>query len=215
MKTIIGIFAHPDDEAFGPSGTLATLSKNESVYLICATNGDAATGKPDASLGRIRQEELKASAKILGIKDIFFLNYPDGELRNNIYHEVAGKIKDIVDKLKPETIITVEPRGISGHIDHIFISMVSSFVFDRSKQIKEIWYHCIDTKERELLKDYYIYFPPGYEMSQINKTVDVSNVLEEKILAIRQHQSQIKDVKWILETLDKLPKKEYFIVRKK
>ncbi len=215
MKTVIGIFAHPDDEAFGPSGTLALLSKDSNVYLICATNGDAATGKSDPNLGKIRQEELEASANVLGIKEVFFLNYPDGELRNNIYHEVAGKIKAIVDKLNPEVIITQEPRGISGHIDHVFISMVSSFVFEKSPDTKEIWYKVIDEKERELLKDYYIYFPPGYKKSEINKVVDVSSVMDQKIRAISQHVSQKKDVKWILDSLEKLPKEEYFISKKK
>lgn len=215
MKKIVGIFAHPDDEAFGPSGTIAKLSKDNNVYLICATNGDAATGKPDPNLGKIRQEELRKSARVLGVKDVYFLNYPDGELRNNIYHEVAEKIKKIVEDLNVETIITIEPRGISGHIDHVFISMVSSFVFEKTPKILEIWYHCIDTKERALLKDYFIYFPPGYEKSEINKTVEVFDVLDKKILAIKQHASQENDVKWILKGIELLPKEEYFIVRKR
>ena len=73
--TIVGIFAHPDDEAFGPSGTLALLAKENDVYLICATNGDAASGKPDPKLAEIRQKELLASANVLGIKKVYFLDF--------------------------------------------------------------------------------------------------------------------------------------------
>lgn len=215
MKTFIGIFAHPDDEAFGPSGTIAMLSKENNVYLICATNGESASGVPDPLLGKIRQEELRASAKILGVKDIFFLNYPDGELRNSIYHEVAEKIEKICEELCPQVIITIEPRGISGHIDHIFVSMVSSFVFQKTACIEEIWYHCISRKASLLVNNYFIYFPPGYDNSEIDKTVDVSGVLDEKIQAIKAHASQKNDVKWILKSLEIFPKEEYFLVTKK
>lgn len=64
-KTIVAIFAHPDDEAFGPAGTLAKLSQTHDVYLICVTRGNA---NGNASLGKIRTKELKQSANILGIK---------------------------------------------------------------------------------------------------------------------------------------------------
>ena len=50
MNRIIGIFAHPDDEALGPSGTLATLAKENEVYLICVTSGEAAGKTPEEKL---------------------------------------------------------------------------------------------------------------------------------------------------------------------
>lgn len=215
MKTIVGIFAHPDDEAFGPSGTIAKLAKENNVYLICATNGDAAKGKPDPKLGEIRHEELRKSASILGVKDVFFLNYPDGELRNNIYHEIAEKVKSILKNLRPEIIITIEPRGVSGHIDHIFISMVSSYVFERTSYIKEIWYSCISDKMRRLFPKYFIYIPPGYKREQVDKIVDVKDVWPLKRKAILQHKSQIKDALSMLAVEAFLAKEEYFLVTKK
>jgi len=215
MKTIVGIFAHPDDEAFGPSGTIAKLAKENNVHLICATNGDAAKGKPDSKLGEIRQEELRKSAHILGVKDVFFLNYPDGELRNNIYHEVADKIKSVIKDLRPEIIITIEPRGVSGHIDHIFISMVSSYVFERTSSIKEIWYSCISNAMRNLFKRYFIYIPPGYKKEEVDKIVDVKDVWHLKRKAMLQHKSQIKDALSMLAIETFLAKEEYFLVWKR
>ena len=98
MKPIVGVFAHPDDEAFGPGGTLASFAKERDVYTICVTNGDAgqnSSGKTK-ELAQIRRDELLASAEVLGIKKVFFLDYKDGTLCNNLYHEIAGKIQTIL-----------------------------------------------------------------------------------------------------------------------
>lgn len=215
MQTIVGIFAHPDDEAFGPSGTLALLSKAKSVYLICVTNGDAATGVADEALGKIRQQELHASAKILGIKEVFFLNFLDGSLSNNQYHIIAEKIEEILKKLQPELLITIENRGVSGHLDHIAVSMISSFVFEKLSFVKEIWYHCIDEDMRAKFPPYFIYMPQGYKKEQIDKIIDVSAVWDKKIQAMSQHQSQIKDVDKIEKIEKESPKEEYFLIKKK
>jgi N-acetylglucosamine malate deacetylase 2 len=215
MKSIVGIFAHPDDEALGPSGTIALLAKEYDVYLICATNGDAANGKPDPQLGEKRKRELEASGAILGVKKVFFLNYGDGMLSNSVYHAVAKDIEKILSQLKPEQIITIEPRGISGHIDHIFISMVSSFVFENLSYVKEIWYHCISKRFRSFMKKYFIYFPPGYDKTEVDEVVDVSSVWSIKRRAMMQHKSQMKDALGMLAVESILPKEEYFLVRKK
>lgn len=215
MKTIAGVFAHPDDEAFGPGGTLATLSKDNNVYLICVTNGDAADGKADKKLAEIREKELSEAAKILGVKKVFFLNYHDGTLSNNLYHEVADKIQKILKELKPQIVITFENRGVSGHLDHIAVSMITTFVFNKLKFVKELWCYCITKRRTRLFKDYFIYFPDGYSKSQIQKTVNLADVWDIKLKAMYSHKSQIKDIERILSRTQSLPKEEYFLIVKK
>lgn len=215
MQTVVGIFAHPDDEAFGPSGTLAKLARENDIYLICATNGDAATGKHDPQLGEIRKEELRKSANILGIKEVFFLECKDGTLCNNIYFELADAISPILKKLTPWLVITLEPRGVSGHIDHMVVTMVTNFVCQKLSFVKEIWYNCLEAEVRSKVKNYYIYFPPGYTRSQIDKIIDVSTVWEQKCAAINQHVSQINDVENITKLINKSKKEEYFLVWKR
>ncbi|MBI4159549.1 PIG-L family deacetylase [Candidatus Wolfebacteria bacterium] len=85
MKTIVCIFAHPDDEAFGPGGTIAKLAKKNRVYIICATKGEAGKDSRRKKMGVLhdhRASELVASAKILGVKKVYFLGFKDGTLSN-------------------------------------------------------------------------------------------------------------------------------------
>ncbi len=217
MKPVVGIFAHPDDEAFGPGGTLAILAKKRDVYLICVTNGDAgmnSSEKKEAILSEIRREELLESVNVLGIKKVFFLDYKDGSLSNNLYHEIAEKIQQILQKLKPEILITHDTLGVTGHLDHIAVSMITTFVFQKLQDIKELWYYCISDKEAGIFKDYFVYFPPGYKRSEVDKIIDISSVWDQRIEAMYKHQTQIHDVKRILKTQSKLPKEDYFRVLK-
>lgn len=214
MKSVVCIFAHPDDEAFGPSGTITLLAEKKPVYLICVTNGDAGingTNEP-RTLSEIRKDELKKSAKILGIKDVFFLDYKDGCLCNALYHEVAHKITEIIRKLNPDTLMTFEPNGVSGHIDHIAVSMITSYVFDKHKKIRTLMYYCISKENRMLEEPYFIYFPPGYSKDEIGETYDVSPVWDKKIASMNAHVSQRHDAVRVLKKLKRLPREEHFLL---
>ena len=218
MSTVVGIFAHPDDETFGPGGTLATLAQKHDVYIICATNGDGKMGnrKEEVALGKIRKKELKASAKILGVKKVFFLGYRDGGLQHNVYHRLAEKVLAVLKTLKPEILITFEPRGVSGHIDHIVMSMVTSFVFPKVKSAKKIMKYCLPIVHSDLMsKDYFIHFPRGYAESEIDEVVDTNAVWDTKVAAMHEHKSQMHDVTRILSRTKHLPHRENFLVIEK
>lgn len=216
-KVVVGIFAHPDDEAFGPGGTLAKLSKTHDVYLLCVTKGEAGKSPSQIKkLGEIRAKELRRSAKILGVKKVYFLGFKDGTLSNNLYHELSAKIKRHLMKLKPQTLITFEPQGVSGHIDHITVSMATSFVFWKLPFIKNLWQFCrLYSKERFEKQDYFIYFPPGYKRNEIDRIVKTDDFWETKVKAMMCHKSQLGDIKRILKFMEKMPKEEYFLVIRK
>ncbi|MBP9719518.1 MAG: PIG-L family deacetylase [Candidatus Levybacteria bacterium] len=216
MKRVLCIFAHPDDEAFGPGGTIATLAKDHEVYILCATKGQKGevSKKISGTLGQERAKELLASAKILGVKKVFFLGFTDGTLSNSLYHKLADMVMQYVTELQPEMLLTYEPHGVSGHIDHITMSMVTNFVFDRSPFVKKLMMHATLHEIASLRKDYFIYFPPGYKESEIDEIVDTSEVWDKKVKAMHSHKSQMHDVIRILKDYEKRPKKEYFLVRK-
>jgi LmbE family N-acetylglucosaminyl deacetylase len=223
MKPILAIFAHPDDEAFGPAGTIAQLAADREVYLICVTDGGAGEMEEglrlrsgNKSLAEVRKEELGESAGILGVKQIFFLDYADGSLSNSFYHEIAGKIQKIVEDIQPEVLVTFEPRGMTGHLDHIAVSMITSFVFDKSPNLSELWQYCLDEQQRSAFgDDYFIYAPEGYAEEDISKTVDVAGVWGKKLEAINKHQSQKHDIEAFLKQNKDLPKVENFIIKRK
>ncbi len=219
MKPVVGIFAHPDDEAFGPSGTLAKFAKEgRDVFIICVTRGEAGRNLSDKTndLKDIRAEELEASAKVLGVKEVIFLDFKDGTLSNNLYHEVAQKLQELLEKIEPEILITLEPRGVSGHLDHIAVSFIATYVYKKMPSIKELWYFCLTQEAQKVtmkhLGDYFVYFPPGYKKEDISKTVDVSSVWEQKTSAMAKHESQRPDVKANLKICEELPKEENFII---
>lgn len=215
---VVAVFAHPDDEAFGPGGTLAKFSKNHDVYILCATNGESGQNsltRSGKALPDVRRAELLKAAKILGVKKVYFLGFKDGTLSNNLYHKLASKIEKKLKKLKPETIITFEPHGISGHIDHITVSFVTTFVVQKLKFVKKLYYYCILSSERRREPgDYFIYFPDGYQENEIDWVNNTEEVWEKKVRAIKAHKSQKHDADTILKTLEKLPKREFFILFK-
>lgn len=215
-KSVVCVFAHPDDEAFGPSGTIYKLAKDYDVYILCATKGQAGKDSihnDNLKLTQRRAEELKASAKILGVKQVYFLGFKDGTLSNNVYHKLADKIKFHLENLKPEIVMTFEPHGVSGHIDHITVSFATQFVLRDLKEPKELWMYCLKKGREEFRKKYFIYFPEGYDSNNIHKTVDVLDVWDMKVKAMMCHKSQRHDAESILKVAKHFPKEEYFIIK--
>jgi LmbE family N-acetylglucosaminyl deacetylase len=224
-KTIVAMFAHPDDEAFCPSGTLAKLAQNNDVYLIVGTNGEAGENHhPDREtkhIIEIRRKEVITSSKLLGIKYVYFLDFPDGHLSNTIYGDVLRKAESQILQLKPDMLLTFEIHGLTGHMDHVFMTRVATSLYEGNKFIKEIWYFCFEKGVRDAIQDYYrqknfhVYFPKGYTEDLVDKVVDVSDVWNQKIASMHAHMSQQKDRDVYINALEKAKKKEYFFVKSK
>jgi LmbE family N-acetylglucosaminyl deacetylase len=125
--TLMAIFAHPDDEAFGTGGTLTKYAaEGNDVYLVTATRGEAGgIAEPDlataANLPYVREQELGCACQIYGINPPIFLDYVDGQLPIVHQGQAVGKLVRIIRELRPEVVITFGPDGIYGHYDHIAI----------------------------------------------------------------------------------------------
>lgn len=209
-KKIICVFAHPDDEAFGPAGTILKLSKNNDLQIICVTDGKS-PGTRIKGLSEIRKSELGKSCEILGVNKTHHLGYKDGEICNANYHEISDDIENIFEEENPDVLITFDPKGLTGHIDHIAICMITTFVFRKTKSIDKLFYYCGSKAFSDLVSNYFVYMPNGYKKSEIDFSVDVADVWEEKTNAIRCHASQKGDVERYLGMCSILPKEEYFV----
>lgn len=216
-KTAVVTIAHPDDEAFGPSGLVAKISDTHEVHLVCVTNGasDSRFHALGDKLADIRKEELENSARILGVKNVHYLGYKDGSLSNNLYHEIADKIIAICCKVKPAILITNEWRGVSGHLDHVAVSLISSYVYRKSEYIDAILFNAT-TKETSIsMQDYFVFFPPGYNRNDVDLVLDISDVFDKKVAAARCHESQLKDATRVVARWKKMPKEELYFVMKR
>lgn len=209
-KTILCLFAHPDDESFGPGGSIAHwISEGVVIHVVCATKGGVG--------GRtaIRAEELKRAAKILGVHSVTFLSYKDGKIGNNDLIPLEKEFIQQIEKHKPDTLLTYDLNGVSGHMDHVAISSATTQAFKKSRSPKHLLYYTIPKAKSDLMGSYFIHFPNGKERNQVDLIVGVSQVWNQKVLAMKEHKSQMHDVKRILLQSMLFPKEEWFVVRSK
>jgi LmbE family N-acetylglucosaminyl deacetylase len=136
-RTLLAVFAHPDDESFGPGGTLAKYAaEGVNVWLVCGTDGDVGTVDADmlagyASTAQLRAAELCCAAQTLGLKGVDWLGYrdsgmagsPDNQHPNSLVQapldRVAGQIVASIRKHRPQVVICDNEFGGYGHPDHI------------------------------------------------------------------------------------------------
>jgi LmbE family N-acetylglucosaminyl deacetylase len=139
------MFPHPDDETFGPGGTIARyVREGVDVHYVCATRGEVGTVdaellKPyehlpeDQRLGALRGQELRCAADILGLSGLHYLGYRDSGMTGSADNrdprafvnanadQVTEQLVKIVRTYRPQVIVTFDPFGGYGHPDHIFI----------------------------------------------------------------------------------------------
>jgi N-acetyl-1-D-myo-inositol-2-amino-2-deoxy-alpha-D-glucopyranoside deacetylase len=139
-RTLLVALAHPDDETFGTGGLMArAVDEGHRVVIVCATRGevgeiaDPSLATP-ATLGEVRERELRAAAKALGVEDVRFLGFRDSGMAgtpenadpralvnakpDDVIHPLVRVMRDV----RPDVVVTFEPGGIYGHPDHVTIS---------------------------------------------------------------------------------------------
>src|SRR5258705_11676612 len=124
-RTVLGIFAHPDDESLAGGGTLARLSDaGARVIVVCASRGEAGSISdpalvPDGDLGGVRARELREAAAVLGVAEAIVLDHPDGDLRWHGVPELLAEILMLIERYRPDAVITFAEDGLYWHLDHI------------------------------------------------------------------------------------------------
>jgi LmbE family N-acetylglucosaminyl deacetylase len=127
------MLAHPDDESLGTGGILAKYAaEGIETYLVTATRGERGWYGDEREhpglhvLGRTREAELRAAAEVLGIREVYFLDYIDGDLDQAHPAEVIAKIVGLLRRVKPDVVVTFDAEGSYGHPDHIAISQFTT-----------------------------------------------------------------------------------------
>ena len=120
-RSLLAVFAHPDDESLGCGGLLAwSASAGARVSLLCATRGEAGAG-PSEGLADMRTRELRAAAEVLGIADVRVLDYQDGMLPWADPASLERDIRETIEQVGPDVVVTFDEDGLYWHPDHLAI----------------------------------------------------------------------------------------------
>lgn len=132
LKLLV-VFAHPDDESMGMGGTLAKYAAlGVETHYICATRGERGWFGPEeqnpglSALGQLREKELTAAVRELGMKGLYFLDLIDGDVDKADHNEVIRKVVTHIRRIQPQVVVTFPPDGNYGHPDHIAIGQFTS-----------------------------------------------------------------------------------------
>jgi LmbE family N-acetylglucosaminyl deacetylase len=184
------IVAHPDDAEFLCGGTVAKwCAEGWDVFYVLVTGGDKGTHDPSMhpeKLAAIREEEQRAACRVLGVKEVILLGYPDGFTVDE--HELRGQIVRLLRLYRPDVVITWDAfRHSFNHRDHRNVGTVTADAI------------------YPLVRDR-LFYPQheeeGLESHQVNEillagsdnpdyTVDITAHWEKKVDAILCHTSQI------------------------
>ncbi|MCV2488683.1 PIG-L family deacetylase [Geodermatophilus sp. YIM 151500] len=137
LGTVLGVWAHPDDEAY-LSGGLMAIAREAGSRVVCvtATRGELGTPDPVAwppdRLGAARTVELARCLDVLGVREHHWLGYHDGECSSVPAEEAVARVADLVGRIAPDTVLTFGPDGITGHPDHQVVAAWAAAAFDRA-----------------------------------------------------------------------------------
>lgn len=197
LAKILVVTAHPDDVDFGSGGSVATWVKAGVEVAYCVvTDGDAGGSDRSVSrtdMARIRQQEQRAAAEELGVSNVTYLGYPDGRLYLN--DDLRRDICRVVRQYRPDRLVCQSPernyqRIGASHPDHRVAGDAALCVaypdarnpFAHPSLLQD------EGLEPYAVKEVYLMASP-----QPNVAVDVTDVIELKLTALRRHESQVAD----------------------
>jgi LmbE family N-acetylglucosaminyl deacetylase len=127
LGTVLGVWAHPDDEAYLSAGLMGALrDAGHRVVVATATYGERGTPDPERfpppELAMIRRDELQASLALVGVHEHHWLGYADGGCAGIPAGVGVASVARLIDQVQPDTILTFGPDGMTGHPDHRTIS---------------------------------------------------------------------------------------------
>lgn len=215
-RRLMLLLAHPDDETFGPGGTVARYAREGvEITLVTATRGEEGmTGDPPVTekvlLGEVREAELARAATILGIREIVFLGFRDKQLEHLPPERILEKAVEQVRRVRPQVLIGFGPEGVSRHPDHVVMSRVAFEAFDAAGDPARFPgqignglppyapYKLYQFEiAREILDRWEVPLA-GVPERELTTFIDTSGFVETKVRAFSAHKTQARDARRIL-----------------
>lgn len=182
MASVVVLFAHPDDVAYGMGGLAVLLKDRFDLHLVCATKGERGIpGRSLAETAAIREEEERKECALLGA-NLTFLGRIDAELYAD--GETCRQVAEIVRKTAPVALFTLWP--IDVHPDHSAVAEIAKKAAHMSQRNVELIYFDAGDDDSETA-----FFNPAFY-------VDISAVMDRKLKLMRCHESQNRD-DWLVQ----------------
>ena len=232
LLTLMAVHAHPDDEASSTGGVLARYSdEGVRTVVVTCTNGEfgdtpagvkpGEDGHDEQAVAEIRLAELRESCKHLGVTELELLGYhdsgmPDWDYKNrpdafcNVpQSEVAARIGALIERYRPQVVISYDPEGAYQHPDHVHAARCAAAAAAASPIPAKFYQTAMRRSDwRELwdaLREQGVEVPDVREIPpemlrqmeererRITTNVDIRPVLDRKRAALLAHASQIRD----------------------
>lgn len=191
--------AHADDAEFGAAGTIARWARGEGkdVYYVVATNGNKGSADPSMTqeqLAQIRREEQLAACRVLGVKDVVFLGYPDGELVPSL--QLRRDLTREIRRFKPDIALCPDPttyyfgNQYVNHPDHRAIGEAAlGAIFPSARDRLTFAELLVNGFEPHKVKELYLTLS-----NEADTWVDITEYLDVKLAALNEHKSQLGDM---------------------
>jgi LmbE family N-acetylglucosaminyl deacetylase len=225
--TLMAIFAHPDDEAFGTGGVLSKYAhEGVEVHLVMATLGEAGQVANPAihltqPIGTIREQELRCACASYGVQQLHLLGFIDGQTTIASQQLAVFKIVRLLRQFKPQVVISFGPEGIYGHYDHLAVHRWATAAVQLacrperwsetgpSHEVAKFYHRAVPQEQVDHLEKMIgrtavpidgIPFPfVGYPLEQITTIVDIRDYVDKKLKGIRCHATQLDPKSYYLQ----------------
>ena len=208
LGTILGVWAHPDDETYLSAGLMARAVRDGSrVVCVTATRGEGGSMDderwPPETMGEVRTAELERSMQILGVSEHHWLDLPDIDMETGLPEEGYARVRDLVDEVQPDTVLSFGPDGMTGHEAHKSVSRwATEALREAGKPGSRVLYACVTpewAKEFLPILEPFNVFLPGTPHQVPRDELAIyyelpPDILETKVNAINAHVSQIESI---------------------
>lgn len=204
--TVLGVWAHPDDETYLSAGLMAGAVRDGSrVVCVTATRGEGGSMDeerwPPSTMARVRERELLRSFEVLGLTEHRFLGLPDIDMDSGLPVSGAAEVAAMMAAVQPDTVLTFGPDGMTGHRAHQDVCRWTTEAFEASAPPGARLHYATYSPEWSAefaseLNRFDVFRPgthpvtPVEEMS-IHLELD-PELLELKLRAIEEHVSQVE-----------------------
>ncbi|MBI2238209.1 MAG: PIG-L family deacetylase, partial [Actinobacteria bacterium] len=206
LGTILGVWAHPDDETYLTAGLMAKAVREGSrVVCVTATRGEGGSFDkerwPTATMGQVREQELMRCLEILGVTEHHWLDCLDVDMDSPLDSSGALKVRALMEEVEPDSVLTFGPDGMTDHAGHKSVCEWTTKAFHEVAKPGAKLYYATMTPEwaAEWVPVYnkFDVFRPGTPPVTPREELGIEyalppDILELKLQAIQAHVSQVE-----------------------